>query len=123
MDVYPNTPKIVYNWANNLQNQNRWPEAMELYERVLELQPTYFGALNNMGSAYEVLGRSLVSVRRQFKLIIVYLKIISGKLHSNRFSKYALQNTSNQEFSIALFNTKFRSFLVLLPLPANITLQ
>lgn len=46
------SPKVHFMLANMLQRASRWPEAIDEYEVVVELQPTYFPALTRLAYLY-----------------------------------------------------------------------
>ena len=48
----PASPKLHFMLANMLQRASRWPEAVDHYEAVVELQPTYFPALTRLAYLY-----------------------------------------------------------------------
>ena len=61
MDVYPQNAKIRYNWGTQLQTDGRWSEAAAQFEMAIELYPQgYYSAINNLGIAYEKIGKPLV---------------------------------------------------------------
>jgi len=48
----PASPKLHFMLANMLQRASRWAEAVDEYEAVVELQPTYFPALTRLAYLY-----------------------------------------------------------------------
>ncbi len=48
----PVSPKLHFMLANMLQRASRWPEAVDEYEAVVELQPGYFPALTRLAYLY-----------------------------------------------------------------------
>ncbi len=48
----PSSPKLHFMLANMLQRASRWPEAVDEYEVVVELQPQYFPALTRLAYLY-----------------------------------------------------------------------
>ena len=48
----PSSPKLHFMLANMLQRASRWPEAVDEYEAVVELQPSYFPALTRLAYLY-----------------------------------------------------------------------
>jgi len=48
----PASPKLHFMLANMLQRASRWPEAVDEYEVVVELQPQYFPALTRLAYLY-----------------------------------------------------------------------
>jgi CheY-like chemotaxis protein len=48
----PSSPKLHFMLANMLQRASRWAEAVDEYEAVVELQPTYFPALTRLAYLY-----------------------------------------------------------------------
>ncbi len=48
----PSSPKLHFMLANMLQRASRWPEAIDEYEAVVELQPAYFPALTRLAYLY-----------------------------------------------------------------------
>jgi CheY-like chemotaxis protein len=52
----PASPKLHFMLANMLQRASRWAEAVDEYEAVVELQPTYFPALTRLAYLYFRLG-------------------------------------------------------------------
>jgi CheY-like chemotaxis protein len=48
----PSSPKLHFTLANMLQRSSRWAEAVDEYEAVVELQPTYFPALTRLAYLY-----------------------------------------------------------------------
>jgi CheY-like chemotaxis protein len=48
----PGSPKLHFMLANMLQRASRWAEAVDEYESVVELQPTYFPALTRLAYLY-----------------------------------------------------------------------
>jgi CheY-like chemotaxis protein len=48
----PSSPKLHFMLANMLQRASRWPEAVDEYEAVVELQPVYFPALTRLAYLY-----------------------------------------------------------------------
>ena len=48
----PSSPKLHFMLANMLQRASRWPEAVDEYEAVVELQPAYFPALTRLAYLY-----------------------------------------------------------------------
>lgn len=48
----PASPKLHFMLANMLQRASRYPEAVDEYEAVVELQPTYFPALTRLAYLY-----------------------------------------------------------------------
>ncbi|MGE5183718.1 MAG: response regulator [Acidobacteriota bacterium] len=52
----PSSPKLHFMLANMLQRASRWAEAVDEYEAVVEMQPTYFPALTRLAYLYFRLG-------------------------------------------------------------------
>ncbi len=48
----PASPKLHFMLANMLQRSSRWAEAVDEYEAVVDLQPTYFPALTRLAYLY-----------------------------------------------------------------------
>ena len=48
----PSSPKLHFMLANMLQRASRWAEAVDEYEAVVDLQPTYFPALTRLAYLY-----------------------------------------------------------------------
>jgi CheY-like chemotaxis protein len=48
----PSSPKLHFTLANMLQRSSRWAEAVDEYEAVVDLQPTYFPALTRLAYLY-----------------------------------------------------------------------
>ena len=48
----PSSPKLHFMLANMLQRASRWAEAVDEYESVVDLQPTYFPALTRLAYLY-----------------------------------------------------------------------
>ncbi|MBA3456141.1 MAG: response regulator [Deltaproteobacteria bacterium] len=48
----PASPKLHFMLANMLQRASRWAEAVDEYESVVDLQPTYFPALTRLAYLY-----------------------------------------------------------------------
>jgi len=48
----PSSPKLHFMLANMLQRASRWAEAVDEYEAVVELQPSYFPALTRLAYLY-----------------------------------------------------------------------
>jgi CheY-like chemotaxis protein len=48
----PASPKLHFMLANMLQRSSRWAEAVDEYESVVDLQPTYFPALTRLAYLY-----------------------------------------------------------------------
>ncbi len=48
----PSSPKLHFMLANMLQRASRYPEAVDEYEAVVELQPAYFPALTRLAYLY-----------------------------------------------------------------------
>ncbi len=48
----PASPKLHFMLANMLQRASRWAEAVDEYEAVVDLQPTYFPALTRLAYLY-----------------------------------------------------------------------
>ena len=48
----PSSPKLHFTLANMLQRSSRWAEAVDEYESVVDLQPTYFPALTRLAYLY-----------------------------------------------------------------------
>ena len=48
----PTSPKLHFMLANMLQRASRWPDAVDEYEAVVELQPGYFPALTRLAYLY-----------------------------------------------------------------------
>jgi CheY-like chemotaxis protein len=48
----PASPKLHFMLANMLQRASRWSEAVDEYEAVIELQPSYFPALTRLAYLY-----------------------------------------------------------------------
>ena len=48
----PGSPKLHFMLANMLQRASRWADAVDEYEAVVDLQPTYFPALTRLAYLY-----------------------------------------------------------------------
>ena len=65
--VDPASPKLHFMLANILQRASRWAEAVDHYEAVVELQPTYFPALTRLAYLYfrlQLFARAVETWRR-----------------------------------------------------------
>ncbi len=52
-EIYPKNIRAAFNFAISLYKLNRMQEAGEIYERIIEMDPTYTGAYNNLSQILE----------------------------------------------------------------------
>jgi len=117
LEAYQTNAKMHYNWGNFLQKQSRYKEAVVQYEKVLELQPDTFGAINNLGSMYEILGRPSVSIHVTNWCVIVVFKTshqnhekASCRVYFTKIFQKLVLTVSLLTFSIkGVLNPNFRS--------------
>jgi tetratricopeptide (TPR) repeat protein len=57
LSLTPNSPIVLYNFANVLSEQNKLNDAIDFYQRALKIRPDYADARNNLGTAFELEGR------------------------------------------------------------------
>lgn len=66
----PHNAKVRYNWANFLRETERYDEAVQEYEEVLKLYPSYPGALNNLATILEKDDRTMVKAEELYVRLI-----------------------------------------------------
>jgi len=59
------TPQTLFRQAQHFEAEGDWPRAADLYEKVLEREPDFVGALHNLGQVYRHLHRLKDAIARR----------------------------------------------------------
>jgi predicted O-linked N-acetylglucosamine transferase (SPINDLY family) len=82
MRVNPNDENAYFNLGNTLLDKLRIPEAIESYQRALQLNPGYAGAHTNLGNIFLCQGKNVEAVE-SFKKALELNPNDAHNIHSN----------------------------------------
>lgn len=87
--IVPDSCSVYYKLAQALETQSKWAEAIEVYRKILEINPEFVPAVNQLQVLFHVLGEHP-------KMIEEIKKIIPNQLStSNKRKYYSRYNSSS----------------------------
>jgi len=87
LDIVPDSCSVYYKLAQVLEAQNKWEEAIEVYRKILEINPVFVPAVNQLQILFHIVV--------QPKLITEIKKIIPNHFFAYKNKKYYSRCTSS----------------------------
>jgi len=94
LNVNKNDVHTLYQLGKEYQDKEQYTEAIEVYEKVLELKPDYYDAYNGLGVVYSILGEHELAT--QLIGEAVRLAPLASYLHNNLGYAYMKQGRTSE---------------------------